>query len=164
MVVSAGLLKWVLRFYPPLFFQRIWVVNIEKDFSGLQVNISKSILNRNYNRSIFGGTIFSAADVCYPVLFHQLLSRKGYKVAVWSRSAHIDFLKKSNGTIKFGISLSDKDISEAEQVLNEHGKHIKSYPIVIYNNNGDVCVNVMCEVYIRNLNFKKSRNEQGVHE
>src|SRR4051812_27308465 len=101
MLVSAGLLKWILRFYPPLFFQRIWVVNIERDFTGLQIKISKSILNRNYNRSIFGGTIFSAADVCYPVLFHQLLSHKGYKVAVWSRSAQINFLKKSTGKIEF---------------------------------------------------------------
>jgi acyl-coenzyme A thioesterase PaaI-like protein len=164
MLVSAGLLKWALRFYPPLFFQRIWVENIDKNFTGLQIKISKSVFNTNYNRSIFGGTIFSAADVCYPVLFHQLLSHKGYKVAVWSRSAQIHFLKKSDDKIKFAIALSDEDIIDVEHVLAKKGKYNKAYPIVIYNNNGDVCVNMMCEVYIRNLNYIKTQNEEGVHE
>nr|WP_294790367.1 DUF4442 domain-containing protein [uncultured Mucilaginibacter sp.] len=164
MLVSAGLLKWALRFYPPLFFQRIWVVDIDKNFTGLQMKISKSAFNSNYNRSIFGGTIFSAADVCYPVLFHQLLSHKGYKIAVWSRSAQIHFLKKSDAKINFNINLSNEDIIDVEQVLAEKGKYNKAYPIVIYNNNGDVCVNMMCEVYIRNLNYIKTTNEEGVHE
>ena len=164
MLVSAGQLKWILRFYPPLFFQRIWVVNIAANFTGLQVKITKSVFNRNYNRSIFGGTIFSAADVCYPVLFHQLLSHKGYKIAVWSRSAQIHFLKKSSDKIHFNVNLSDADINQVEQTLNEQGKYNKAYPIVIFNNNGDVCVNVMCEVYIRNLNYIKIPNEEGVYE
>ncbi|MGY3212352.1 DUF4442 domain-containing protein [Mucilaginibacter sp. HD30] len=164
MLISAGLLKWALRFYPPLFFQRIWVASIAENFTGLNIKISKSILNSNYNRSIFGGTIFSAADVCYPVLFHQLLSHKGYKIAVWSRSAQIRFLKKSDDKINFTVNLSDGDIKQAEQILNEQGKYNKAYPIIVYNKNGDVCVNMMCEVYIRNLNFKKSQNEESVHE
>jgi len=158
MLVSARLLKWLLRFYPPLFFQRIWVANIERDFTGMQVKISKSFLNRNYNRSVFGGTIFSAADVCYPVLFHQLLCHKDYKVAVWSKSVHIDFTKKITEKVKFSINLSDEDVANAEQDLIDLGKHIKAYPIVIYNNKGDVCVNVMCEVHLRNLNFIKAQH------
>lgn len=164
MLVSAGLLKWALRFYPPLFFQRIWVVSIAENFTGLHIKISKSVFNSNYNRSIFGGTIFSAADVCYPVLFHQLLSHKGYKIAVWSRSAQIHFLKKSDDKINFDINLSEADICHVEHVLTEKGKFNKAYPIVIYNNNGDVCVNIMCEVYIRNLNYIKTKNEESVHE
>jgi len=164
MLISASLLKWALRFYPPLFFQRIWVVNIAENFTGLHIKISKSVFNSNYNRSIFGGTIFSAADVCYPVLFHQLLSHKGYKIAVWSRSAQIHFLKKSDDKINFTVNLSDADIEHVEQVLNGKGKYNKAYPIIIYNNNGDVCVNMMCEVYIHNLSYKKIPNEENVHE
>lgn len=164
MLVSAGQLKWILRFYPPLFFQRIWVVKIAQNFTGLQVKISKSLFNLNYNRSIFGGTIFSAADVCYPVLLHQLLSHKGYKVAVWSRSAQVHFLKKSSYQINFSINLSDDDINLAKQALNEQGKYNRAFPINIYNSRGEACVNIMCEVYIRNLNFIKTTNEQGVHE
>jgi acyl-coenzyme A thioesterase PaaI-like protein len=70
MVVSEKTLKWIMRFYPPLLLQRIWVIGFDKGFKGVSVKISKSLLNRNYNGSIFGGTIFAAADPFYPVLFN----------------------------------------------------------------------------------------------
>jgi len=153
MVVSEGLLKWAMRFYPPLFFQRIWVVKFAKGFTGARVKISHSLLNQNYNRSIFGGTIFSAADPFYPLLFHQIFSKKGYKVIAWSKSAEIQFLKPGLTNLYFDINLTDDDIAEAEHVLNTGGKYIKAHPIDIYNKDGEVCVSLMNEVYVRNLNF-----------
>ena len=153
MVVSEDLLKWAMRFYPPLFFQRIWVVNFEQGFTGVRVKISKSILNRNYNGSIFGGTIFTAADPFYPLLFHQLFSKKGYHLVAWSKSAEIQFLKPGLTDLYFDIKLNADEIAEAEHVLNSGGKYIKAHPIDIYDNNGEICVSLMNEVYLRNLNF-----------
>ncbi len=69
MVVSENVLKWALRFYPPLLFQRIWVIRFEKDFKGVSVKINKSLINNNYNNSIFGGTIFAAADPIFTPYF-----------------------------------------------------------------------------------------------
>lgn len=156
MVVSEGLLKWAMRFYPPLFFQRIWVIKFEKNFSGVFVKISKSILNSNYNNSIFGGTIFSAADPFYPLLFHQILSHKGYKVIAWSKSSEIQFLKPGLTNLYFKINLSVDEIQEAEHVLNTGGRYIKAHPIDIYNKAGEICVTLMNEIYVRNLNFTES--------
>ncbi len=153
MVVSENLLKWLLRFYPPLLFQRVWVVKILKDFTGVRVKINHSLLNRNYNRSIFGGTIFSAADPFYPVLFHQLLTKKGYKIIVWSKSVDIQFLKPGLTDLYFDITLTEGDINEVTNSLNNLGKHIKVYPIEIYNTTRELCASLMVEVYVRNLNF-----------
>ena len=164
MLVSARSLKWLLRFYPPLFLQRIWVVKIDRGFKAMQVKISRSLFNLNYNRSIFGGTIFSAADVCYPVLFHQLLSHNGYKVAVWSRSAHVHFIKKSSSKISFVVSLSNEEIDDALLSLHQLGRYNKAYPINIYNDNGDLCANITCEVYVRDLNYIKTTSEESIHK
>ena len=153
MVVSEGLLKWIMRFYPPLFFQRIWVVRFESGFTGARVKISKSILNRNYNGSIFGGTIFTAADPFYPLLFHQLFTKKGYRVVAWSKSAEIQFLKAGLTDLYFDIKLSQDEITEAEHILNTGGRYVKSHPIDIYNKNGEICVSLTNEVYLRNLDF-----------
>lgn len=153
MVVSEVMLKWAMRLYPPLFFQRIWVLNIDKGFKGVHVKIKKSFLNKNYNNSIFGGTIFSAADPFYPVLFHQLLSRKGYKLKVWSKSSSIHYLKPGSSDLYFKINLTDDEIDNAELVLNTSGKYMAHHPIDIYNKDGEICVSVMNEVYLRNLNF-----------
>jgi hypothetical protein len=153
MAVSEGVLKWAMRIYPPLLFQRIWVVGFDKDYRGVEVRIKKSFLNRNYNKSIFGGTLFAAADPFYPLLFHQLFIKKGYRLKVWSKSATIKYLKPSLTDLNFRIKLSEEEISIAENILNTTGKYTAHHPIDIYDKDGDICVSLMNEVYVRNLDF-----------
>lgn len=162
MVVSENVLKWALRFYPPLLFQRIWVVQFEKNFCGVKVKVNKSLINNNYNNSIFGGTIFAAADPFYPLLFYQILIHKGYQVRVWLKSAQINYLKPGRTDLFFDIRINEADIEEIEQVLNTSGKHVKSYPIEMYNKDGELCVSVTSEIYIRNLILSETHNTVAI--
>jgi acyl-coenzyme A thioesterase PaaI-like protein len=155
-VVSENMLKWIMRLYPPLLFQRIWVTTFDKGFKGVKVKISKSLFNRNYNGSIFGGTIFAAADPFYPVLFNQVLNPKGdKKLTIWSKSSKIDFLKPALTNLFFQIKITDADIEQAVEALTVVGKYERSFPIDIYNKDGEVCVAIMNEVYVRDLDFSK---------
>jgi len=142
-----------MRFYPPLFFQRIWTMRFEKDFRGVEVKINKSIWNRNYNNSIFGGTIFSASDAFYPVLFFKIFTQKGYNIRAWSKSSEIKYLKPSYFNLYFKIHIDEDEIIGAEEILNTVGKYTKMHPIEIYDKNGLNVASVMIEVYMRNLNF-----------
>lgn len=151
MLVSENTLKWVMRFYPPLFFQRIWVKRFDKDFRGVEVKIFKSFLNANYNRSIFGGTIFAASDPFYAIIFDQALQRRGIKSKVWLKSAQINYLKPGRTSMHYKIRISDADLDDAERTLLEVGKFVKSFPIDIYDKNGALCAQVQNEVYIRNI-------------
>ncbi len=151
MVVSENVLKWAMRLYPPLLFQRIWVTRFDRGFRGVEVKVFKSLVNINYNNSLFGGTIFSASDPFYALLFDQVLRKKGYKVRIWLKSASINYLKPGRSTLRFHIRLSDADIAEAEHALQTVGKFVKAFPLVLKNKNGEVCAEVMNEVYIRNL-------------
>src|ERR1700712_82671 len=110
MVVSERLLKWAIRFYPPLLLQRIWVVKFDKGFLGAEVKIIKSILNKNYNNTIFGGTLFAAADPFYPLLFYQALVGKGYKIKIWSKSSEIKFIKPGTTNLHFKINITNSNI------------------------------------------------------
>jgi hypothetical protein len=157
MVVSETTLKWAMRFYPPLFFQRIWVQKFGKDFRSVEVKISKSVFNKNYNDSIFGGTIFAAADPFYALLFDQILQRQGFKVRVWLKSAQIQYLKPGRTSLYFKINISEAEITEAEQVLTTVGKYVKAFPIEMYNNDGELCVSLINEVYVRNLHPGEDR-------
>src|ERR1700733_11508734 len=125
MLLSENVLKWALRFYPPLLLQRIWIIKFEKGFRGVNVKIVKSLLNKNYNNSIFGGTIFAAADPFFPVLFHQVFLHKGYNVIAWSKSAEIQFIKPSLTNLYIDIHITEEEINEAEHALNATGKYIK---------------------------------------
>ena len=153
MVISEKGMKWLIRFYPPLLFQRIWVVAFKKNFKGVSVKIRKSLFNKNYNRSIFGGTLFAAADPFYPILFQQILTRRGHKIIVWLKSAQINYLKPGNTDLYFNIDIDEFTIAEAETILNTEGKYIKTFLIEMFDEGGELCVNVQTELYVRNLNF-----------
>src|ERR1700749_875153 len=142
MRVSENVLKWALRLYPPMLFQRIWVIGFNKGFRGVRVKVNKSLINNNYNNSIFGGTIFASADPFYPLLFHQALTHKGYKVRVWMKSASINYIKPGRTDLFFQINITEQDIKEVENVINNHEKHIKAYPIEMYSQEGELCVTV----------------------
>ncbi|EDM38380.1 hypothetical protein PBAL39_02157 [Pedobacter sp. BAL39] len=151
MMVSENTLKWGLCLYPPLFFQRIWVKRFHKGFRGVDVKINKSLFNRNYNGSIFGGTIYAATDPFYAILFDQLLQREGFKVRVWLKSASIQYLKPGRSDLFFTIHISDEMMDEAITSLNTSGKFVKAYPMELRNRAGECCATVVNEVYIRNL-------------
>jgi hypothetical protein len=151
MIVSERTLKWGLCLYPPLLFQRIWVRRFHAGFRGVDVKINKSLFNKNYNNSIFGGTIYAATDPFYALLFDQLLQRKGFKVRVWLKSASIQYLKPGRGNLFFTVTISDDMLDEAILALTTTGKFVKAYPMEINSSSGELCATVMNEVYIRNL-------------
>lgn len=150
MIVSERTLKWALCFYPPLLFQRIWVKKFHPGFRGVDVKITNSFLNRNFNGSIFGGTIYAASDPFYAILFDQLLQRRGFKVRVWLKSASIQYLKPGLTTLHFSLKITEEMIEEAEKSLIATGKFVKAYPMELYNKKGELCATVMNEVYLRN--------------
>ncbi|MEB0260760.1 MULTISPECIES: DUF4442 domain-containing protein [unclassified Mucilaginibacter] len=153
MVISENAFKWIMRLYPPLLFQRICVVGFDKGFKGVRVKVFKSLFNKNYNGSIFGGTIFAAADPFYPVLFDRILKAPGSRFRIWSKSSRIDFLKPALSSLSFHIILTDADIEQALHALNTTGKYENAFPVEIYNTSNEVCAQLMNEVYIRDLNF-----------
>lgn len=153
MKVSARMLTWALRLYPPLFFQRIWVRRFYPDFRQVDVRVSRSIFNRNSNGSIFGGTIFAATDPFYALLFDQLFKRKGYDTVVWLKSSSIRFIKPAYTSLSISICIQPTDIEEAENALLTTGKFTKTFRISVTDRDGVECAEAENEVYIRNRSF-----------
>lgn len=147
--LSPRMLAWALRLYPPLLCQRIWVRKFYPDFRRVDVVLKRSVFNRNSNGSIFGGTIFSATDPFYALLFEQLVLREGYKPIVWLKSAEIEYLKPARSTIRFSVSISDADWKEALDELRESKRFVKSFPIELYDEEGEIVALVKYEIYIR---------------
>ena len=142
-----------MRLYPPMLFQRIWVKKIHKNYRGADIKINKSLFTTNFGNSIFGGTIFTATDPFYALLFGQILKHKGYNITVWLKSASIDYIKPGRTDLHYTIEIDDDMINEAVQILKKDGKFIKMYPIEIFDKTGQLCVIAHNEVYIRDLDF-----------
>ncbi len=153
MRLSENTLKWVMRLYPPFFFQRIWVRHFHKGFTGVDVKIHKSLLNRNYNASIFGGTIFAAADPFYALIFDQIFQRKGFKTVVWLKSASIQYVRPARSALHFCIFIDAEEIRRVEADLINNGKFVKTYPITITDKYGEICAIMQNEVYIKDVQY-----------
>ena len=154
MQLSANSLKWLLRIYPPFFFQRIWIKKIHADFKQADIRISKSFLNMNGNKSIFGGTIFSSIDPIHTLLLDQILKQKGIpKTVAWLKSANISYLKPAKKHLSFSVRLHDEDINAALTEVKLQGKVVKTFVIDIVDVDGLLCAQSNNEIYIRDLNF-----------
>jgi len=162
MRVSENVLKWAMRLYPPLLFQRIWVLRFDQNFRGVSVKVNKSLVNSNYNNSIFGGTIFAAADPFYPLLFHQILTHKGYRVRVWMKASEIQYLKPAWKDLFFTIAITDEVIANIEETLIRGEKYIKVHPITMFDKKGELCVEVRCEIYVRSLEFTETKTTVSI--
>lgn len=155
MTLSENGLKWLMRIYPPMLFQRIWVQQVHRDFMGVDVKINRSIFTTNLGNSIFGGTIFSATDPFYALLFGQIIRRKGYRITVWLKSAQIQYIKPGRSDLFYSIRLNPDMVNEAIATLKAEGKFVKAYPIEITNRQGELCATALNEIYIRDLDFVK---------
>lgn len=149
MKVSENTLKWGMRLYPPLLLQRIWIRNIDAGFKGADVKINRSLITLNFGKAIFGGTIYTATDPFYAMLFGQLLKHKGYRISVWLKGASIQFLRPGRTDLFYQIKITNEMINEAEEALNKTGVFIKSYSIEIYSKTGDLYAIAKNEIYIR---------------
>ncbi len=149
MKVSENSLKWAMRLYPPLLLQRIWVQKIHKNFRGADVKINRSLFTLNFGKAIFGGTVYSATDPFYAMLFGQILRTKHYHITIWLKSASIQFLKPARTNLYYKIRITEEMIAEMENGLNSKAVFVKSYPIEIYSESGELCAIAKNEIYVR---------------
>lgn len=165
MIVSANILKWGMRLYPPLFFQRIWVKNIHPDFMGADITIYKSLLNINANKSIFGGTIFSAIDPFYPVLLDQYFQHNGIRRTVaWLKTAQIDYIKPARHQLRIQVRLDQTILTEALTHIQYEGKITRTFHTRIFDEQGTLCAVAHNEIYIRDLDFDFEERDQRPKE
>lgn len=149
MIFSHKLGRFLLNLYPPFVFNRIKIISIEEGFKGCVVRIRKSIWNRNMNGTIFGGSLFSASDPFYAILYWQIFERKGYKIQTWLKSAEIHYMRPADQNLYLEFHITDEDILEAEESLNSIGKHKQTHEIRYKSKDGDIYVIAKTEVYLR---------------
>jgi len=158
MLVTPTMLKWVMRFYPPFLFQRIWVQDVAADFKSIDIKIKKSFLNLNANKTIFGGTIFSALDPIHSILLDCIFKQRGIeKTVAWLKSAQIQYLKPGTTDLCFRVSLKEHEIVDALEDIKHNGKVVKTFKTEIFDMTGLKCVECQNEIYIRDLNFDFSQ-------
>jgi len=141
--------KWLLNLYPPILFNRITVRKIGRDYRSMTVRVARSLLTRNMNGTTFGGTIFSAADPFYSVMYWQIFARENIRIRIWLKSAAIRYLKPAASELTLEFSLSEDHIRETAEALATDGKFVGSHHTEAMDTDGVVCALIDTEVHIR---------------
>ncbi len=148
---SPRKLKLLLNHYPPFWFQRIKVTDVDPDYRWLKVRMKKSLLTRNLNGSAFGGSIYAAADPWFPILYWQALARKEFALECWLKSAYADYKKPGRSDLHLHFQISDDDLDHAIDHLQRFGRAVKKNTVEVIDKDGDVCATVECVSYLRLL-------------
>lgn len=144
-------IKWMLSLFPPLLFSKVRVKAIADDFSWAEVRVKHSVFNKNLQKTIFGGTIFSAFDPFHAILFWQIFAHRGHKLEAWLKSASIDYKKPAASDLLIRFEISPADILAAETGLKEMGKFQQWMTAQAIDKQGNVCAEAKLLVYLRNF-------------
>ena len=143
------LLKAFLNIFPPLLFNRIIIKEISNDFMQMKVVVKRSLFNINFQKTIFGGSIFSACDPYFPIMYYQIFDAKGKKLIIWLKAAEIQYLKPAKSNLKLNFKITEKEIQLAEKNLTKTGKFEIWHTVQAMNKKGEVCAKAKMQIYLK---------------
>lgn len=153
---SARKMRWVLRLFPPILFQRIVPVWFAEDFRAARVRVKRSLLTRNLNGTTFGGTIYAAADPVFALMYWQALARRGVATRSWLMAARAQYRKPAATGLVIDFTLSGADLDAAEEQLRRRGKAVCIHQVEARDEHGAVCAELELVTYLRLLGAQES--------
>jgi acyl-coenzyme A thioesterase PaaI-like protein len=150
--------RWMINFWPPLFFSGIRTKVIASDWSMVEAELRLRWWNRNAVGTMFGGSLFAMTDPFYPLMLqHQL----GPGYAVWTKSADIEFMAPGRSLARATFRLSREEV-ERIRVATEGGDHCTpSFSTEIVGPSGKTIARINSVVHVRRLKssrFKTARS------
>ncbi|HEX5037615.1 MAG TPA: DUF4442 domain-containing protein [bacterium] len=147
MGLPPQILRVLTNFYPAYLFSRTVVKSVSPDWREIVVVIKKSLWNRNYVGTIFGGTLYAAADPFLMIMLIKILGIEDY--IIWDKGAEIDFKKPGRSDITFRFRIMDTDLRRIKSGLRKSPKIVPEFLVEGVDAEGDVCVAVKKRIYIR---------------
>ncbi len=149
MKLKPWVAKWFMNFYPPNLINRVVISRLSADFREVDIKVKKSILNKNLQGSIFGGTLYSAADPYPALLYWQNLNQQDIKTEAWLKKAEVEYHKPATTSILFKYKISEKEISEAMEELFKVGKFSCWHTVEGKDKFGETCISIKSLIVLK---------------
>ena len=144
-------IKFVLNIFPPLLFNRIVLKEISDDFLEMKVVLKRTLFNVNFHKTIFGGSIFSACDPYFPIMYYHIFKEK--KLIVWVKNAEIQYLSPATTTLNLNFKISNDQIEKIKNGLKRDGKYEIQNEVFAIDKKDNICAQAKINVYLRDPNF-----------
>jgi len=145
--------KWfrrLMNYYPMYFGSGGHILFWSGDSTEVHLRLRLSLWTRNYVNTIFGGSLFSAADPFYMVM---LIKALGPAYVVWDKTAHIRFKKPAKSTLYAVLKIMPDDLPGIKNMVKECGHATKTFSIRWLDKNQVVYAEIERQCYIADKEF-----------
>lgn len=119
---------------------------IASDWQEVQVEVPLSLRTRNYVGTIFGGSMYGAAD---PILMLMLIKNLGPAYVVWDKAATIRFLRPGRGTLRARFVLPEGELDAIRHALAARRSVERVYTVRLVDGDGVTCAEVEKTIHVR---------------
>tara|TARA_B100000029_G_C17329829_1_gene871282 strand:+ start:66 stop:563 length:498 start_codon:yes stop_codon:yes gene_type:complete len=147
--LSPQELKKMLNWWLPFIFNRIKIIYVADNFLNIKVELKHTIWNRNPNKSLWGGSMFSAADPFFPVMLKQRILQKGYKTDFFTKATQVEYLKEAKSSLIFDFKIEESEFEVALNTLLNEKKYEHWFTVYGVDTVGKKCVEAKVQAYLR---------------
>ncbi len=152
--LKARFKRNLLNLFPPYWGTGARAVFLSSDYKEVQIKLPLFWRTRNYVGTIFGGSIYAAAD---PIFMIQLIELLGNNYVVWDKSASIRFLRPGNKTLFARFLVSDELQSKIKTEVAEKQEFDLTMEVDFTDLDGKIYAKVSKVLYIADKSFYKAK-------
>lgn len=155
--LKTKIFRWVLNIYPMYLGTGGKVHVISADWRYVRVSLKLNIWTRNYVRTIFGGSLFSASDPFYMLMFYHNLAPE---FVVWDKEALIKFRKPSRSKLTTEFIVTDQELEEVKKLVKENGFHVFTKITEWKNSDNEVTCVIERKIYVATKEYYRDRQDR----
>ena len=140
--------RWLMNFWPCYRGTGGRISYIARDWSEVRVRLPLNWRTRNYVGTIFGGSLYGAAD---PIYMLMLIKRLGPDFVVWDKSATIRFRKPGRCKLTAHFRIEDFEVEEIKRLLEDEPKVDRTYSADLVDNQGLIYAEIQKVIHIARL-------------
>lgn len=154
-------LYWRLfNLWPALRGTGLRVTYVARDWTELRLKLKLSWRTRNYVGTIFGGSMYGAADPFYMVM---IIRQIGDDYVVWDKSARIEFRRPGDRTLYATFRVPQAEVASLRAAADADGELQRDYAVELVDSDGKVYAVVTKTIYVARKDwFKRKRAERSV--
>ena len=138
--------RWGFNLFPAWRGTGARITYVRSDWREVRVRLPLNWRTRNYVGTIFGGSLYAAADPIYMIM---LIKSLGPAYTVWDKSATIRFRKPGRSTLYARFLLEDAELDEIRRLLETEPSIDRVYVVELADADGTVHATVEKTIYIR---------------
>jgi acyl-coenzyme A thioesterase PaaI-like protein len=130
------------------------IVFWSSDSSEVHLRLGLNLWTRNYVGTIFGGSLFAAADP-----FHMLMLMKqlGPQYVVWDKAASIRFKRPARSRLYAVLRIAPEELEMIRQEVSAKGHVTRPYTIRWLDTDGQVYAEIERQCYIADKSIYEKR-------